>query len=110
LDHVIPEKFIPDENVTAYGFIRNSASDLCLDTLQRLENKGTVLVGVYNCQLGGSSAQMFSLTHAGIIRRETTCMDTADSVKFVGSENKVQLAECQIDSKLAPFEHTKVSF
>src|SRR6478736_1752498 len=35
LDNVIPEKFIPDENVASYGLVRNPESQLCLDTLQR---------------------------------------------------------------------------
>lgn len=51
---------------------------------------------------------MFSLTHEGVLRRETTCVDVADSVKFVGSENKVQLADCDLSFKPASFEHTKV--
>lgn len=38
LDNVIPQKFIPDENVYAYGHVRGERG-LCLDTLQRLENK-----------------------------------------------------------------------
>ncbi|VDK84358.1 unnamed protein product, partial [Cylicostephanus goldi] len=38
LDNVIPQKFIPDENVYAYGHVKGE-NGLCLDTLQRLENK-----------------------------------------------------------------------
>ena len=52
--------------------------------------------------------QMFSLTHDGVLRRETTCVDIADPVKFVGNENKLQLAECDDQHTLANFERTKV--
>ncbi|KAI6234965.1 Polypeptide N-acetylgalactosaminyltransferase [Aphelenchoides besseyi] len=106
LDNVIPEKFIPDENVAAYGLVRNLATGLCLDTLQRLENKETILIGVYHCQMQGSSSQMFSLTRDGTFRRETTCVDVADPVRFVGAENKVQLADCEIEGNGIHFEHT----
>lgn len=101
LDNIIPEKFIPDENVKAYGLasycvflnkqigscflrnrekyvsecygfcfsrvfsndqsqVRNRANngDLCLDTLQRLENKGDVVLGVFACQNSGSASQV----------------------------------------------------
>jgi polypeptide N-acetylgalactosaminyltransferase len=58
LDNVIPDKFIPDENVKAYGLVRNANGELCLDTLQRLENKGMVILGLFSCQSGGSSSQV----------------------------------------------------
>lgn len=51
---------------------------------------------------------MFSLTNEGVLRRETTCLDVANSVKFVGKENNVQLAECPIARYQTQFEHTKV--
>ncbi|KAI6220089.1 Polypeptide N-acetylgalactosaminyltransferase [Aphelenchoides fujianensis] len=95
LDNVIPDKFIPDENVAAYGLARNPETGLCIDTLQRLENKGTILLG------------MFSLTHAGILRRETTCVNVANAHLFEGAEKKVQLEECDIEGNQAFFEHTK---
>ena len=50
-----PEKFIPDEKVTAYGEIKNfkiepGNTKYCLDTLSK-EN----VVGVYPCQNGGGN-------------------------------------------------------
>lgn len=58
LQNVIPEKFIPDEDVKAYGLVQSHNRILCLDTLQRLENKGTVVLGLFSCQTSGSSSQV----------------------------------------------------
>ena len=69
LDNVIPQKFVMDEDVWAFGQVKGERG-LCLDTLQRLENKvslinnfdqrfqGTVDLGVFNCQGGGSSSEV----------------------------------------------------
>lgn len=48
LENVYPEKFIPDENVIAYGRVKLKNSNLCLDNLQREESKPYNL-GVYGC-------------------------------------------------------------
>jgi polypeptide N-acetylgalactosaminyltransferase len=55
LENIFPEKFIPDEKVTAFGEIKNSKiqpgnTQYCLDTLSK-EN----VVGVYPCQNGGGN-------------------------------------------------------
>uniref|UniRef100_A0A0N5AKT4 Polypeptide N-acetylgalactosaminyltransferase n=1 Tax=Syphacia muris TaxID=451379 RepID=A0A0N5AKT4_9BILA len=102
LDNVIPEKFVPDENVKAYGLVRNLADgeSLCLDTLQRLENKGTVVLGVFSCQNGGSASQMFSFSNDSQLRRETTCVDVDDETR------KALLIECVHDI-FRTFEHEK---
>ncbi|CAK5092017.1 unnamed protein product [Meloidogyne enterolobii] len=42
----------------AYGLVQNLNGKLCLDTLQRLENKGIVNLGVWECQIEGSSSQV----------------------------------------------------
>uniref|UniRef100_A0AC35EWU2 Uncharacterized protein n=1 Tax=Panagrolaimus sp. PS1159 TaxID=55785 RepID=A0AC35EWU2_9BILA len=39
LENITPYMFIPDENVKAYGTLKNLQTGLCLDTLQRNENK-----------------------------------------------------------------------
>ncbi|KAH7731746.1 Protein GLY-9 a [Aphelenchoides avenae] len=104
LDNVIPEKFVPDEGVRAYGLVQNVAGGLCLDTLQRLENKGTVVLGVFSCQTGGSSSQMFSWSKEGELRRETTCVDVRKQSKDAGSV--AILRECD-SSRVSQFEHTK---
>uniref|UniRef100_A0A915D3I2 Polypeptide N-acetylgalactosaminyltransferase n=1 Tax=Ditylenchus dipsaci TaxID=166011 RepID=A0A915D3I2_9BILA len=74
LDNVIPDKFIPDENVLGYGAFRNPETGLCLDTLQKDENSNFNL-GVFGCQGGGSSAQVFSLTKSNQFRREINCLN-----------------------------------
>ena len=48
LDNIYPEKFIPDENVLAFGRVRVEKSNLCLDNLQNDEEKPYNL-GVYMC-------------------------------------------------------------
>lgn len=48
LDNIYPEKFIPDENVIAYGRIRLRSRRLCLDNLQQEEDKPYNL-GLYSC-------------------------------------------------------------
>ncbi|KAI6215525.1 Polypeptide N-acetylgalactosaminyltransferase [Aphelenchoides besseyi] len=72
LDNIAKNKFVPDENVQYFGFIKNEDSGLCVDTLQR-DEKATINLGVFSCQPGGSSAQSFSLSNEGHLRREVTC-------------------------------------
>lgn len=48
LENVYPEKFIPDENVIAYGRVQLRDRNLCLDNLQRDEDKPYNL-GLYSC-------------------------------------------------------------
>ena len=55
--------FIPDENVKAYGTVKNLQNELCLDTLQRNENKGTVILGIFSCQGGKGSEAQVSESH-----------------------------------------------
>ncbi|KAJ1358405.1 hypothetical protein KIN20_016822 [Parelaphostrongylus tenuis] len=101
LDNVIPQKFVPDENVYAYGRVRSERS-LCLDTLQRLENKGTVILGVFACQEGGSASQMFSLSKQHELRRETTCVEVGDLIR--PDVYNAVLQDCREDSTVE-FKH-----
>lgn len=48
LDNVYPEIFIPDENVVAYGRLKLVNKNLCIDNLQRDEEKPYNL-GMYSC-------------------------------------------------------------
>lgn len=74
LENVYPEKFIPDENVIGHGMIRNPGSNLCLDTMGR-DEKATFNMGLFYCQNGKSSSEVFSLTKRDEIRREEMCLD-----------------------------------
>lgn len=48
LDNVYPEKFVLDENVKAFGRVKLQDKNLCLDNLQKDEEKPYYL-GVYEC-------------------------------------------------------------
>ncbi|CAF0715034.1 unnamed protein product [Brachionus calyciflorus] len=72
LENVYPEKFIMDENVKAYGEVRNPGSSFCLDTLGKDEKKNIEL-GVFFCQNGASANQVFSLSNSDELRREDVC-------------------------------------
>ncbi|VDN05065.1 unnamed protein product [Thelazia callipaeda] len=93
LDNIASNKFILDENVTAFGAFRNPSSNLCLDTLQRDENT-VVFMGVFSCQSGGSQSQLFSLTHDKKLRRELTCAKI-DPNTVVNNKAPVQIVICQ---------------
>lgn len=73
LDNVYPEKFIPDENVHAWGMVRNPPSNLCLDTLQK-DEKTVFDMGIYSCQNGASANEVFSLSINDELRREEACL------------------------------------
>uniref|UniRef100_A0A9J2Q6E2 Polypeptide N-acetylgalactosaminyltransferase n=1 Tax=Ascaris lumbricoides TaxID=6252 RepID=A0A9J2Q6E2_ASCLU len=92
LDNVIPHKFIPDEGVVGYGALRNPNSGLCLDTLQR-DEKSTITLGIFACQTGGSSAQVFSLTKSGQLRREITCASVLRS-REDGPKGTIRMPSC----------------
>lgn len=92
LDNVIPEKFVPDENVLGYGALRNPESQFCLDTLQKDENSPIPLF-LYQCQGGGSSAQVLSLSKQGQLRREISCA-TAEA-----ANKEVRLRSCDANDK-----------
>lgn len=91
LDNIIPYKFILDEDVIGFGFIKNPKKGFCLDTLQR-DEKNIVNLGVFSCQGGGSSAEMFSLTKSNQLRREMTCVEVQASK--IGKSGSVQLTPC----------------
>lgn len=74
LDNVYPEKFILDEGVKAYGMLMNPNTSLCLDTLGK-DEKETLGLGVFKCQGGVSSAEIFSYSTKLELRREDTCVD-----------------------------------
>ncbi|XP_041367869.1 probable N-acetylgalactosaminyltransferase 9 [Gigantopelta aegis] len=91
LENVYPDKFIIDENVQAWGMLRNPASNLCLDTLQK-DEKMVFDVGMYFCQNSASANQVFSWSMDNEIRREEGCLDTTgkdgDTVQLQPCSNK----------------------
>lgn len=79
LDNVFEgTKFIYDQNVTAYGWLKNDASNYCADTLNAKEDKNED-AGLFYCEdmvhpLTSLSNQLFSWTNEGQIRRESGCL------------------------------------
>ncbi|XP_052801454.1 probable N-acetylgalactosaminyltransferase 9 isoform X2 [Mya arenaria] len=100
LDNVIPDKFIPDENVQAYGMVRNPASNLCLDTMGK-DEKTVFDIGVFSCQGGASASEVFSLSKKGELRREDSCCSSGG-----GNGDKITLTRCFDDSKQR-FTHSR---
>jgi polypeptide N-acetylgalactosaminyltransferase len=82
LDNVYPEKFILDENVYAFGEVKNPSSSFCLDTLGK-DEKGAINLGIYYCQGGVSANQVFSLSKDNQLRREDLCCIGNNSPGYV---------------------------
>jgi polypeptide N-acetylgalactosaminyltransferase len=91
------KKFIFDVDSQAYGYVRNGISNLCLDNLNRDEDKSHNL-GVFVCSpdrpKDSLTNQVFTLTNSGELRREESCA-TADY-----SSEVVEMSKC-IDINLA---------
>nr|CAI5825810.1 unnamed protein product [Callosobruchus analis] len=85
LDNVYPEKFVPDENVLAYGQAR-TPFDMCLDDLQLPDDKAGPL-GLYQCHPRLEISQFFSISSRGELRKENVCAE-------VFNDRDVQLTEC----------------
>ena len=86
LRNVYPEKFVPTQNVQAYGRIK-SAHNICLDDLQN-NNEQRFKLGVYGCH-GGSltKSQFFSFTLDGVLRNEGSCATLV--------RNLIEMVPCQ---------------
>lgn len=106
LDNVIPGKFIPDEDVQAYGTLFTDVDGfrMCTDTLQR-EERYTNKLGVYPCQGKGSPPQLMSLSKVGNLRREINC---AEVVVQPDDPNRgtVQMAQCRESSPIWEYENS----
>lgn len=101
LENVYPEKFIPDENVYAWGMVRNPSSNLCLDTLQK-DEKIVFDMGTFSCQNGASANEVFSLSMDYELRREEGCLTHRPQ----DTSGKVPLENCD-GSKNQKWEHDK---
>lgn len=107
LDNVIPEKFVLDENVIAYGtlFTNVDGFRMCVDTLQRDENSIQFL-GVFPCQGKGSTAQLMSLSNAGHLRREKNCAEVVVIHDENLSKGTVRMAPCTENSPTWKYENS----
>ncbi|KAK0088747.1 hypothetical protein PV325_010854 [Microctonus aethiopoides] len=93
LDNIYPEKFIPDENVLAYGRVKLENKNLCLDNLQRDEDKSYNL-GLYPCHSRLFPSQLFSLSNIGELRREHTCATINKQAITAKQHVNVKMTEC----------------
>jgi hypothetical protein len=86
--------------------LKNEEAELCLDTLQQ-DEKEIISVGVFSCQSGGSSAQFFSLSNEGALRREITCASAkVDSNKQSGT---VIMLPCNVNDPKWTYDKKVVS-
>uniref|UniRef100_A0A2R5LLE0 Polypeptide N-acetylgalactosaminyltransferase n=1 Tax=Ornithodoros turicata TaxID=34597 RepID=A0A2R5LLE0_9ACAR len=111
LTHVYPNKFVPDEDVLAHGYVRNPWSNICLDSMGRSYDN-TEPLGLYPCQTSGdgSSNQVFSYTSKRQIRKEDSCAQLeADKTKSGGQTvYKVMMASCSEEPDMdQEWEHTR---
>ncbi|XP_066977133.1 probable N-acetylgalactosaminyltransferase 9 isoform X2 [Macrobrachium rosenbergii] len=93
LDNIYPQKFILDEEVLAYGRLRNNVTkpDICFDNLQRNE-KSTYNMGLYSCHTFVSSSQFMSFTKTGELRREEVCAEVPTF--FAKTYENVKMSTC----------------
>ncbi|XP_043279909.1 polypeptide N-acetylgalactosaminyltransferase 1-like [Venturia canescens] len=105
LDNVYPEKFIPDENIVAYGRVMLKNRNLCLDNLQRDEDK-PYIIGLYSCHNKIFPSQFFSLSHYGELRREQTCA-VINTIDEDSPRPKVQMVDCQYQGDEAKWTLTE---
>ncbi|XP_037069452.1 polypeptide N-acetylgalactosaminyltransferase 1-like isoform X2 [Pollicipes pollicipes] len=73
LENVLPQKFIPDENVQAYGRVTSAVAPVCLDNLDRENDIAEYYLGLYDCVNAPWRNEMFSLSALGQLRREEVC-------------------------------------
>lgn len=86
LDNVYDHrKFVYDQEVRAYGYVRNAYSDLCIDILNKQEASGET-AGLYTCEMNMihpvnvTTNQLFSYSNSREIRREESCLTVAPEV------------------------------
>lgn len=83
-------KFIYDQDVVAYGYVKNEESNLCIDVLNKHETSGES-AGLYTCEtmkhpLNVTTNQLFSYSRHREIRREESCLSIS-SKKINTTEN-----------------------
>nr|XP_027202053.1 probable N-acetylgalactosaminyltransferase 9 [Dermatophagoides pteronyssinus] len=117
LENIYTEKkYIYDQDVIAYGTVRNPITNLCLDNLNKAEEKKHEM-GVYECMdvpLDEWTNQMFSFMKNGYIRREEGCL-TIDEyathrvllTKCPGKHSNKNKRKQMIQKKMQTWLHTK---
>ncbi|KAH9415089.1 hypothetical protein DERP_006175 [Dermatophagoides pteronyssinus] len=117
LENIYTEKkYIYDQDVIAYGTVRNPITNLCMDNLNKAEEKKHEM-GVYECMdvpLDEWTNQMFSFMKNGYIRREEGCL-TIDEfathrvllTKCPGKYSNKNKRKQMIQKKMQTWLHTK---
>ncbi|KAH9369497.1 hypothetical protein HPB48_019712 [Haemaphysalis longicornis] len=76
LDNVYPKKFIPNEQVFAYGNVKNPETGMCIDSMNHNLEKREPL-GIYPCHpenaIGSNQASLIAYTWGNEIRKEDLC-------------------------------------
>lgn len=98
LKNVVPQKFILDEEVQAYGRIKTAMRNYCFDNLNKPEDKAHD-IGLYNCHNWLYASQYFSLSNKGELRRDELCAEVhIRSINIPGliggAKGNVTLVQC----------------
>lgn len=107
-------KFIYDQDVMAYGYVKNKETDLCFDVLNRPETVSE-LAGLYTCEfmehpLNVTTNQLFSYSKDNEIRREEACLTISSkqpSSKKPEGDDEEQLDSPDSDVTDKPTQHSK---
>lgn len=105
LDNVYPKKFIPNEQVFAYGYVKNPATGMCIDSMNHdLEKRETL--GIYPCHPEGNinSNQFTAYTWGSEIRKEDLCADLGPQ-STVGGKVQAKVVMWNCGENLVSYEH-----
>ncbi|XP_077553080.1 polypeptide N-acetylgalactosaminyltransferase 13-like isoform X2 [Haemaphysalis longicornis] len=97
LDNVYPKKFIPDEKVFAYGYVKNTATGMCIDSMHHNLEKHRESLGIYPCHPENDVGftQFTSYTWGSEIRKEDQCAELGPQSTVDGKvQAKVMTAAC----------------
>ncbi|XP_069996208.1 polypeptide N-acetylgalactosaminyltransferase 1-like isoform X2 [Penaeus vannamei] len=93
LTNIYPEKYILDEDVIAFGRVRNFASNLCLDMLEREDIDSQPFdLGLYSCDHAPLRNEFVSMSKNGELRREDVCAEVP--VFSAQAVEKVRMVRC----------------
>jgi len=117
LDNVYDKrKFIYDQEVIAYGWVKNKATNLCIDVLNKHETSGET-AGLYSCEdmihpLNVTTNQLFSFSKNREIRREEGCLTISDKSSkddFDADEDTAEYNIVNVSKKKHPFRKVLLS-
>ncbi|XP_071101973.1 probable N-acetylgalactosaminyltransferase 9 [Haliotis cracherodii] len=105
IDYVYPEKFMPDENVYAWGVVRNPETNMCLSIpatkTTELPRLGDAVSKV-KCDHSGNMDQTFSYTFDKTIRQEEYCLSSDG-----GNNTPLTMVDCRLDLVTTKWDYNK---